>query len=59
MRVIVRSERSAVGDQEHTPPVRLWGGRFESGPAEVLAILDHNGERTHLGPTREAQRTTR
>jgi transcriptional regulator with XRE-family HTH domain len=29
------------------------------GAAEVLAILDHNGERTHLGPTREAQRTTR
>ena len=39
MRVIVRSERSAVGDQEHTPPVRLWGGRFESGPAEALARL--------------------
>src|SRR5499427_3751387 len=39
MRVIARSERSAVGDQEHTPPVRLWGGRFESGPAEALARL--------------------
>ena len=39
MRVIVRSEGSAVGDQEHTPPVRLWGGRFESGPAEALARL--------------------
>src|SRR6516225_4044438 len=39
MRVIVRSERSAVGDQEHTPPVRLWGARFESGPAEALARL--------------------
>ena len=24
------------------------------GPAEVLTILDHNGERTHLGPGHEA-----
>src|SRR5580704_483639 len=34
-------ERSAVADQdeERTPPVRLWGGRFESGPAEALARL--------------------
>ena len=39
MRLISESERSAVGDEEHTPPVRLWGGRFESGPAEALARL--------------------
>ena len=26
-------------DEERTPPVRLWGGRFESGPAEALARL--------------------
>ena len=34
-------ERSAVADQdeERPPPVRLWGGRFESGPAEALARL--------------------
>ncbi|MEV0396101.1 helix-turn-helix transcriptional regulator [Polymorphospora rubra] len=24
----------------------------EGGPAEILCILDHDGERTHLGPTR-------
>lgn len=23
----------------------------EDGPAEILAVLDHDGERTHLGPT--------
>src|SRR5580700_11336128 len=36
-----KGERSAVADQdeERTPPVRLWGGRFESGPAEALARL--------------------
>src|ERR1700689_426947 len=34
-------ERSAVADQDEDPPppVRLWGGRFESGPAEALARL--------------------
>ncbi len=32
-------ERKAVADEERTPPVRLWGGRFESGPAEALARL--------------------
>jgi argininosuccinate lyase len=26
-------------DEETAPPVRLWGGRFESGPAEALARL--------------------
>ena len=33
--------RIAVADQDEdrTPPVRLWGGRFESGPAEALARL--------------------
>src|SRR5580700_8381517 len=31
-------ERSSVGDEERTP-TRLWGGRFESGPAEALARL--------------------
>src|SRR6266566_664978 len=35
----MRGERSAVGDEERTPPIRLWGGRFESGPAEALARL--------------------
>src|ERR1700681_3652508 len=30
--------RSSVGDEERTP-TRLWGGRFESGPAEALARL--------------------
>ncbi|MGO9163673.1 MAG: argininosuccinate lyase [Streptosporangiaceae bacterium] len=28
-----------MGDDERTGPVRLWGGRFESGPAEALARL--------------------
>jgi argininosuccinate lyase len=28
-----------VADDEAAPPVRLWGGRFESGPAEALARL--------------------
>jgi argininosuccinate lyase len=28
-----------VGSEERTPPVRLWGGRFESGPAEALTRL--------------------
>jgi len=28
-----------VGDQDSDQPVRLWGGRFESGPAEALARL--------------------
>jgi argininosuccinate lyase len=28
-----------VADEERTGPVRLWGGRFESGPAEALARL--------------------
>src|SRR5580700_4130185 len=32
-------EREAVADEERTPPLRLWGGRFESGPAEALARL--------------------
>ncbi len=27
------------GDEERTRPVRLWGGRFEAGPAEALARL--------------------
>src|ERR1017187_3331345 len=33
-----RYERNPVGDEERTP-TRLWGGRFESGPAEALARL--------------------
>jgi len=28
-----------VAGEVSTPPVRLWGGRFESGPAEALARL--------------------
>src|SRR5260221_5895174 len=28
-----------MGEDEGTPPIRLWGGRFESGPAEALARL--------------------
>jgi len=28
-----------VGDPDTAPPVRLWGGRFESGPSEALARL--------------------
>jgi argininosuccinate lyase len=28
-----------VGSKEPAPPTRLWGGRFESGPAEALARL--------------------
>jgi argininosuccinate lyase len=34
-------QRSDVADTEANPPspVRLWGGRFESGPAEALARL--------------------
>src|SRR5260370_27727488 len=28
-----------MGEDEGTPPIRLWGGRFESGPAEALACL--------------------
>src|SRR5215831_19058553 len=36
---VMGGERSAVGDEERTPPIRLWGGRFESGPAEALARL--------------------
>jgi argininosuccinate lyase len=28
-----------VADDEAVPPVRLWGGRFESGPADALARL--------------------
>src|SRR3984885_12906013 len=34
-------DRSDVADNEANPPapVRLWGGRFESGPAEALARL--------------------
>jgi argininosuccinate lyase len=31
--------RDAVGDGVSGEPVRLWGGRFESGPAEALARL--------------------
>src|SRR6202044_2936264 len=31
-------ERKSVADEERTP-TRLWGGRFESGPAEALARL--------------------
>ena len=30
---------SGVGEQEQGRPTRLWGGRFESGPAEALARL--------------------
>jgi argininosuccinate lyase len=33
-----RPERKPVGEQESVP-TRLWGGRFESGPAEALARL--------------------
>src|SRR5215472_8431017 len=32
------SEGNQVADQERKP-TRLWGGRFESGPAEALARL--------------------
>ncbi|HLX49744.1 MAG TPA: argininosuccinate lyase [Streptosporangiaceae bacterium] len=28
-----------MGSDEPAPPTRLWGGRFESGPAEALARL--------------------
>jgi argininosuccinate lyase len=28
-----------VGSEEPAPPTRLWGGRFESGPADALARL--------------------
>jgi argininosuccinate lyase len=28
-----------VADEEQAAPLRLWGGRFESGPAEALARL--------------------
>jgi argininosuccinate lyase len=28
-----------VGSDEAAPPTRLWGGRFESGPADALARL--------------------
>ena len=28
-----------MGEQEQGRPTRLWGGRFESGPAEALARL--------------------
>jgi len=28
-----------VAEDEGAPPIRLWGGRFESGPAEALARL--------------------
>ena len=28
-----------MGDEERNQPLRLWGGRFESGPAEALARL--------------------
>jgi len=31
--------RSMVGNDKPGPPTRLWGGRFESGPAEALARL--------------------
>jgi argininosuccinate lyase len=31
--------RSMVADDKPGPPTRLWGGRFESGPAEALARL--------------------
>ncbi len=34
----MESERDPVADQERKP-TRLWGGRFESGPAEALARL--------------------
>jgi argininosuccinate lyase len=37
--MIMEPERSAVADDQAAPPVRLWGGRFESGPAEALARL--------------------
>src|ERR1039457_7027475 len=33
-----RLAANPVGDEERTP-TRLWGGRFESGPAEALARL--------------------
>jgi argininosuccinate lyase len=32
-------ERASSADPERPPPVRLWGGRFESGPADALARL--------------------
>ncbi|MGH3159858.1 MAG: lyase family protein, partial [Streptosporangiaceae bacterium] len=28
-----------VGSEDPAPPTRLWGGRFEAGPAEALARL--------------------
>jgi argininosuccinate lyase len=31
--------RSMVANDKPGPPTRLWGGRFESGPAEALARL--------------------
>jgi argininosuccinate lyase len=39
VRMIMEGERSAVAEQDSARPVRLWGGRFESGPAEALARL--------------------
>ncbi len=33
------ADQSAAGEQDRNQPVRLWGGRFESGPAEALARL--------------------
>src|ERR1700751_4793036 len=32
-------EHVADSDAKPPPPVRLWGGRFESGPADALARL--------------------
>src|ERR1700728_2734102 len=36
---IMGGETEAVADEDRPPPLRLWGGRFESGPAEALARL--------------------
>jgi argininosuccinate lyase len=35
----VNPEPAAAGEAEGGGPLRLWGGRFESGPAEALARL--------------------
>src|SRR5215469_5565086 len=33
------AERERPDGEDPPPPTRLWGGRFESGPAEALARL--------------------
>jgi argininosuccinate lyase len=37
--VVAPEDWSSVPDEQRKTPTRLWGGRFESGPAESLARL--------------------